>query len=235
MVDIVHSVIACGADGRLAIVTSMHDLIVVPSAEVPTPSQAIVVRRGTAWVALPAGQIAIDHRSATGHHESIIRPVAEAVPLFWRFVREKFGIEPWVWDAMSDAEREVVTLASEESPLVEVLWPSTNSPGYGRGTVPGLSLPEARRVVARLMALGVVELWRAGNLDAPLPGDAAADVFNDDAAWLAPELGIELGLTALADDWYYQGMAAPPEPTAWRRRVWRRLSRAGSERAQTRS
>ncbi len=34
--------------------------------------------------------------SVTGHDDQIARPVAEAVPLFWRFMIEKFGVDPEV-------------------------------------------------------------------------------------------------------------------------------------------
>ena len=38
--------------------------------------------------------VVIEHESATGHLDRIERPSGEAVPLFWRFVIEKFGIAP---------------------------------------------------------------------------------------------------------------------------------------------
>jgi hypothetical protein len=34
------------------------------------------------------------HLSLTGRNDRIERPIAEAIPLFWRFVIEKFGITP---------------------------------------------------------------------------------------------------------------------------------------------
>ncbi|SDS81377.1 hypothetical protein SAMN04515669_1995 [Jiangella sp. DSM 45060] len=36
----------------------------------------------------------IEEQSVTGHDDIIERPAAEAVPLFWRFMIEKFGIAP---------------------------------------------------------------------------------------------------------------------------------------------
>jgi len=43
---------------------------------------------------LTDGAVLIEHRSITGHDDKITRPSAEAVTLFWRFMIEKFGIEP---------------------------------------------------------------------------------------------------------------------------------------------
>lgn len=40
-----------------------------------------------------AGGVFIEHRSVTGHDDGIFRDGAEAVPLFWRFMIEKFGVE----------------------------------------------------------------------------------------------------------------------------------------------
>ncbi len=30
----------------------------------------------------------------TGHDDRVVRPVAETVPLFWRFMIEKYGVHP---------------------------------------------------------------------------------------------------------------------------------------------
>ena len=40
----------------------------------------------------PAGMVAIEHTSLTGRTDHVERPVGEAVPLFWRFMAEKFGV-----------------------------------------------------------------------------------------------------------------------------------------------
>jgi len=39
------------------------------------------------------GCVRIQHESFSGKVEDIQRPIADAVPLFWRFVSEKFGID----------------------------------------------------------------------------------------------------------------------------------------------
>lgn len=36
----------------------------------------------------------MEHRAGTGYDNRIAWPVGEAVPLFWRFMIEKFGVAP---------------------------------------------------------------------------------------------------------------------------------------------
>lgn len=102
---IVDSVIDGGRTDDLLAHTSMHDLVVTaaPAEQIPHPSLGIgawdtlTVRANGSFdpfaIDVP-GQIAIEHLSATGRDERISRPCSEAVPLFWRFVVEKFGITP---------------------------------------------------------------------------------------------------------------------------------------------
>ncbi|MEW2475530.1 hypothetical protein AB0875_17205 [Micromonospora gifhornensis] len=95
MAEIVDSIRACGAAGRLAGFMSMHDLAVTP---VPVPSQGPIE---VVWVrpqphsgAPEEREVLIEHYAPTGHDDRIWRPGTEAVVLFWRFMIEKFGIEP---------------------------------------------------------------------------------------------------------------------------------------------
>lgn len=94
LVDIVRSIDASPNEHHLAATTSMHDLLVV---DTPIPGPPIEVLRVSAPAGsmLPArdGWVAIEHLSHSGRNDRIERPVAEAVPLFWRFVLEKFGID----------------------------------------------------------------------------------------------------------------------------------------------
>lgn len=46
----------------------------------------------TSWGVAP-GLVRISHEAYSGLVETIERPSSDALPLFWRFVREKFGIE----------------------------------------------------------------------------------------------------------------------------------------------
>ena len=92
--EIVASVRACGGEPHLAALTSMHDLVVT-ARPVPEyrPIEVVVVRSPPSGFVGPGG-VFVEHRSATGHDDWIFRDGAEAVPLFWRFMIEKFGVEP---------------------------------------------------------------------------------------------------------------------------------------------
>ena len=92
--DIVDSVLACGGERRLAGLTSMRDLVVAarPIPESP-PIEVVIVRSPSSDHVAP-GSVLIEHRSITGCDDRILRPSDEAVPLFWRFMVEKFGVEP---------------------------------------------------------------------------------------------------------------------------------------------
>jgi hypothetical protein len=94
MADIVESVIRSDAVGLLAGCTSMHDLVVVPRPLPDPPYGAVIIRAPGSLVEPKVGEVIIEHTSVTGRHDLIARPVAEAVPLFWRFVIEKYGIQP---------------------------------------------------------------------------------------------------------------------------------------------
>lgn len=94
MSDIVKSVLATDRAGALAGHTSMHDLIVVPTP-IPEPPYGFVAVRAPGSLREPArGLVRIEHLSVTGYHEVIDGPVLESVPLFWRFMIEKFGVDP---------------------------------------------------------------------------------------------------------------------------------------------
>jgi hypothetical protein len=88
MADIVHSVIDSGSADLLAAFTSMHDLCVV-ATPIPDPPMDLVVVRTTAH-----GSVLIEHQTGPGNNDRIERPGSDAVPLFWRFMIEKFGVPP---------------------------------------------------------------------------------------------------------------------------------------------
>ncbi|BBH18575.1 hypothetical protein Back2_28620 [Nocardioides baekrokdamisoli] len=94
MSAIVKSVRAVGADADLAACTSMHDLIVV-AEPIPEPPYDVVAIRAPSSLAHPSnGSVLIEHLSITGRDDRLERPVDEAVLLFWRFMIEKFGVDP---------------------------------------------------------------------------------------------------------------------------------------------
>ena len=39
------------------------------------------------------GHVLVEHLPDTGRNDRIERPLGDAVPLFWRFVQEKFGVQ----------------------------------------------------------------------------------------------------------------------------------------------
>jgi len=97
MVDVVDSVIAAGAQDRLAGSSSGHisivDLLVVPRPVPEPPYDVVAVRSPQSFHNESApGRVVIEHLTCSGHNERIERPASEAVPLFWRFMREKYGI-----------------------------------------------------------------------------------------------------------------------------------------------
>lgn len=70
----------------------MHDLVVVDTPIPEPPFEVVVVRTPGSLHPPRAGKVLVEHVSLTGHDDRIERPVAEAVPLFWRFMAEKFGV-----------------------------------------------------------------------------------------------------------------------------------------------
>jgi len=92
MSAIVKSVLESDAMDRLAAYTSMHDLVVV-DLPIPEPPYGVVAVRAPGSIRSPRdGYVLIEDLSVTGHNDRIERPVAEAVPLFWRFMIEKYGV-----------------------------------------------------------------------------------------------------------------------------------------------
>lgn len=84
---IVRSVIAEGAADQVAAHTSMHDLVVTTAPVSDKPD----------WIRIESrdGTVLVRHASdLTGPGDAIERPSNEVLPLFWRFVIEKFGIRP---------------------------------------------------------------------------------------------------------------------------------------------
>jgi len=96
MLAIASSVRAADVAKELAACTisHKHDLIVRPLPPVDPPFDVVAVRSPDSLALVRTGTVVVEHLSTTGHDDRIERPVAEAVPLFWRFMIEKFGISP---------------------------------------------------------------------------------------------------------------------------------------------
>jgi hypothetical protein len=72
----------------------MHDLIVVPKPIAEPPYGVVAVRAPNSIHPPRDNHVLIEHLSVTGHDDRIERPAADAVPLFRRFMIEKFGVQP---------------------------------------------------------------------------------------------------------------------------------------------
>ncbi len=94
MADIVESVIACDGAARLAALTSMHDLVVAARPVPDEPLIEVVIVRSPSSGRVGSGEVLIEHRTVSGRDEVITRLSGDAVPLFWRFMIEKFGVAP---------------------------------------------------------------------------------------------------------------------------------------------
>jgi hypothetical protein len=87
MSELVGTIIECGGASKLAGFTSMHDLVVTPLPVAPIYDVVRVSPESP-------GAVVIEHRAVTGRNDRITRPTADVIPLFWRFMTEKYGIEP---------------------------------------------------------------------------------------------------------------------------------------------
>jgi len=99
------SVQARGAEDALAGFTAVHGTdLMVRSTPVPLPPYDIVaVRISESIRQVRIGTVLIEHLSSTGRDERVSRPLEEAVPLFWRFMIEKYGIAPYTSRRMGGA------------------------------------------------------------------------------------------------------------------------------------
>ena len=97
---LIRSIRESGVDHMLAAHFAMSDLNVTSITVAGPPVERIVVLRPTS----PSGleSVRIEHRSVSGRDDSVERHASDAVPLFWRFVWEKFGITP---DNAKDPDR----------------------------------------------------------------------------------------------------------------------------------
>ena len=91
-VAIVDSIQASGVSEQLAYKTSMHDLWIACRPIGPGPTEFIHVQAPNSVPGAQPGHVVIEHRTLSGKDDQIERAISDAVPLFWRFCAEKFGL-----------------------------------------------------------------------------------------------------------------------------------------------
>lgn len=94
LLAVVESVREVGLDQDLVAFTSLADLMVRPLPIRDPPYDLVALRSPVSMVPVPAGTVLVEHLSTTGHDDRVVRPMAETVPPFWRFMAEKYGIDP---------------------------------------------------------------------------------------------------------------------------------------------
>ena len=94
MAAVADSVVASGSADSLAGCTSMHDIVVVATPVREPPYDVVVVRAPGSLHPPRAGCVLIEHLTGTGRDDAIEHPTTDAVPLFWRFMIQKFGVYP---------------------------------------------------------------------------------------------------------------------------------------------
>jgi hypothetical protein len=93
MADVVASIQASAPD-RMAGFMSMHDLAVT-TRPIPDVGPIDVIWVRPQPVGDPVDQdVLIEHWAVTGWDDRVVRAAPEAVSLFWRFAREKWGVTP---------------------------------------------------------------------------------------------------------------------------------------------
>jgi hypothetical protein len=89
MLEVARSVVMERADSQIGGHTSMHDLLVTSLPVGAAPFDHVRV------ALLPSAEVVrISHYSGVGQDDEIDRPTSEILPLFWRFMIEKYGVHP---------------------------------------------------------------------------------------------------------------------------------------------
>jgi hypothetical protein len=92
--DVVQSIVRSPARHQLLFTTSMWDLVVTATPMSSPPVDVVIVRSAVGMRDTADGRVLVEHLPIVGHADAIERDASEAVPLFWRFMAEKYGIEP---------------------------------------------------------------------------------------------------------------------------------------------
>lgn len=99
MADLARSIRDSHVADELAGATSMHDLVVAVAPATEPPFEVLRIRGSSR-----PGFVRIEHESLTGHDDAVERPVADVLPLFWRFVTYKFGLDVAQSETGDDSE-----------------------------------------------------------------------------------------------------------------------------------
>lgn len=89
---VIESVIENGMEDRLTASTALRDLLVTTEPPSDPPIDVIIVRSVMSMKPSREGEVTIEHVASSGLTESITRPDTNVLPLFWRFVAEKYGL-----------------------------------------------------------------------------------------------------------------------------------------------
>ncbi|GAA2742957.1 hypothetical protein GCM10009868_14950 [Terrabacter aerolatus] len=107
------------------------------------------------------------------------------------------------WAELSGAEREVMMLASEESPLWELAVPTTMD---DEPTRPPMGVGAGKAVVRRLMDLDLVCMFRPLEPQVVMSSGEVEEVMGASLAWdpeTGPGVWVSLHLTAAGEELYY--------------------------------
>lgn len=94
LVFIIESVLESHMADRLAVTTSLWDLVITPGPPGEPPLDVIIVRSDVSMSPSAPGEVRIQQFATSGLKEDLTRPATEVLPLFWRFVIEKYGLQP---------------------------------------------------------------------------------------------------------------------------------------------
>jgi hypothetical protein len=91
-VRVLDSAIASRLNEHLALTTSMHDLLFTARPIGDPPYDLVIVRSIGSPRRTPLGKVRIETLTHNGKNTDIVRDESETVALFWRFMREKYGL-----------------------------------------------------------------------------------------------------------------------------------------------
>lgn len=91
---VIGSVIQADLQDQLVAGRSLWDLVISTAPADEPPLDVIIVRSVVSMNPPRTGQVRLEHLATSGLREEVSRPVAEVLPLFWRFVQEKWGLTP---------------------------------------------------------------------------------------------------------------------------------------------